>query len=204
MYYVIEGQDGTGKSLQVSLLADYFRARDQEVITIEEPDGDLESARVLRELIKNGKYDLEPRTHVLLFTAARLELWTKLMKPALDRGAIVIASRNWWSTLAYQGYGQGLPLSLIENTTRTFLPYYYIQPTRAVILTLDDATRFNRLRSRDDAHKTDAFESKPTDFQKAVSDGYLKIAKARNIPTLDASPSPEVVHKEILSLFSLS
>jgi dTMP kinase len=202
-YFVIEGQDATGKSTQADLLANYFRKRGKEVLVIHEPDGDLPSAHSLRDLIKNKDYNLEPETHVLLFTAARNELWHKLAKPVLAEGGIVIAARNWWSTIAYQGYGQGVHLDLIEHTMRSFLPKRYLRPDHAVILTLDNNLRTSRLTDRNDAHTKDTFESKPFDFQKVVTRSYLKIAQQYDIPTLDASPDPATLHLKILKLFSL-
>ena len=103
MYIVIEGQDGTGKSTQVRLLKEYFEKQGKEVVVMDEPDGDLPQAHDLHDLIliKGKEYNLEPMTNVLLFTAARSELWRKQIEPTLKNGGIVISARNWWSTLAY-------------------------------------------------------------------------------------------------------
>jgi len=202
-YIVIEGQDATGKSTQVDLLAQYFRQQGREVVAIHEPDGDLPSASALRRLIKTKSYHLQPKTNILLFTAARLELWKKLAEPCLKRGGVVISARNWYSTLAYQGYGQKLSLKLIKLTTQRYLPKRYIKPDHVVILTLEDDTRKARQSARALDIATDTFESKPNDFQERVTRSYLRIARDLQIPTLDASPTPAQVHKSILKLFSL-
>jgi dTMP kinase len=203
MYIVIEGQDATGKSTQVDLLAAYFRKRGREVVTIHEPDGDLPSATALRKLIKTKSYHLQPKTNILLFTAARLELWKKLAEPCLKRGGIVISARNWYSTLAYQGYGQKLSLKLIKTTTQRYLPRRYLRPDHAVILTLSDDTRRSRQSARALATSTDTFESKPPDFQPRVTLSYLRIARDLQIPTLDASPPPDALARKIRKLFGL-
>lgn len=187
MYIVIEGQDGTGKSTQVELLSQYFTKQGKNTITFHEPDGDLKSARALRDIIKDKTYNLNPMTHVLLFSATRLELWKKLAEPTLKSGGIVISARNWWSTLAYQGYGQGVSRSKIVRLTKSIMPTPYIHPTHSLILTLDDKTRNLRKRTRDHNSPHDTFESKPTSFQTIVDHAYLKIAKDFNIKTLDAS-----------------
>ena len=203
-YIVIEGQDATGKSTQVELLAEYLReTTEKPVITMHEPDGDLPSAHVLRELIKNKDYDLEPLTHVLLFTAARLELWKKLAEPILKQGGYVISARNWWSTLAYQGYGQGVSKSKIVKITKQTMPEKYLNPDHSLILTLDETTRLSRQSSRDDNSKKDTFESKSKDFQHKVDAAYLKIAKELNIKTLDTSASIEEVQAAIHKEFNL-
>lgn len=203
MYIVIEGQDATGKSTQVEMLADYFKKQGKKVATIHEPDGDLASANALREIVKNKKFNLEPASQVLLFTAARLELWEKVAKPILNSDGVVISARNWWSSLAYQGYGQGFPINEIINITNTFMPQDYVNPTHSVILTLDDNTRMQRKTNRDYDSETDFFESKPIDFQHIVDSAYLKIAKKFNIKTLDASPTPTEIQKNLKKLFSI-
>ena len=112
-YIVIEGNDGTGKSTQAGLLADHCRQQGREVIIVEEPgsndpDKTTPIANYLRSLIKNGTLARDPEINLALFSAARRELWQQKIAPALNRGAIVISARNYISTLAYQGYGEGL------------------------------------------------------------------------------------------------
>lgn len=203
-YIVIEGQDATGKSTQVELLADHLKStQSHPVLTLHEPDGNLPTAHVLRELIKNKDYNLEPLTHVLLFSAARLELWKKLAIPVLEQNGYVISARNWWSTLAYQGYGQGVSRDKIIKITKQTMPEKYLHPDHSLILTLDEATRLARQSSRDDNSKKDTFESKSSDFQQRVDRAYLKIAKEFNIATFDTSTTIEQTHQTIRERFQL-
>ncbi|MBQ9020319.1 dTMP kinase [Candidatus Saccharibacteria bacterium] len=197
MYIVIEGQDGTGKSTQVDLLAEHFRGQGKEVLTLEEPDGDLPQAHDLHDLIltKGKDYHLEPLTNVLLFTAARLELWKKIAEPALRNDSVVIASRNWWSTLAYQGYGEGISRSKIIRLTKSLLPMGYVMPTHGIILTAPDDVRQARFETRGKSLET--FESKPTEFQQRVNHAYPKIALDFHLQVIDASPSIEEVQTAI-------
>ena len=203
MYIVIEGQDATGKSTQVEMLAEYLRAQGKEVVTMHEPDGDLESAHELRRIIKDKTYNLEPMTHVLLFTAARQELWRKLAEPVLKRGGFVVSARNWWSTLAYQGYGQGISRSRIIRITKEAMPERYVKPDKSAILTLDEKTRLARQSARDDNSAKDTFESKPSDFQHKVDNAYLHIAKDLGVQTVDASPSVEEIQATLRKLFGV-
>lgn len=203
MYIVIEGQDATGKSTQVEMLADYLRARGKEVITMHEPDGDLDAAHELRRIIKDKTYNLEPMTHVLLFTAARQELWRKLAEPVLKRDGYVISARNWWSTLAYQGYGQGISRNRIIRITKEAMPERYVKPDKSVILTLDEKTRLARQNARDDNSAKDTFESKPSDFQHKVDAAYLHIAKDLNVQTVDASPSADEIQATLRKIFGV-
>ena len=203
MYFVIDGQDATGKSTQVEQLASYLREHGREVITMHEPDGELESAHELRRLIKDKRYNLEAITHVLLFAAARAELWRKLAEPVLQRGGCVISARNWWSTLAYQGYGQGVSRSRIVRITKETMPAAYVQPAKALILTLPESLRLSRQSGRDDNSRDDTFESKPDDFQLRVNRAYLQIAKDYQIPILDASPAVATLQAQIRQTFSV-
>lgn len=198
MYIVIEGQDGTGKSTQVRLLKEHYEKQGKKVVIMDEPDGDLPQAHDLHDLIlvKGKDYNLEPMTNVLLFTASRSELWRKLAEPVLKEGGVVISARNWWSTLAYQGYGEGVSKSKIIKITHESLPERYFNPDKGFILTVSDKIRLARQGERGKAKET--FEAKPDEFQQKVNHAYLKIAKDFNIKTIDASGTIEEVFDLIL------
>ena len=197
MYIVIEGQDGTGKSTQAKLLVEYLKKQGKEALLMEEPDGDLPQAHDLHDLIlvRGKEYNLEGITNVLLFTAARIELWKKLAEPILRRGGYVVSARNWWSTLAYQAYGEGVSKSKIVRITHESLPDKYVKPDKGFILTVSDEIRLARQGERGKAKET--FEAKPDDFQQRVNNAYLKIAKDFNIKTIDASGTIEEVFEAI-------
>jgi dTMP kinase len=165
---------------------------------MDEPDGDLPQAHDLHDLIliKGKDYNLEPMTNVLLFTASRSELWRKLAEPVLKRGGVVISARNWWSTLAYQGYGEGVSKSKIIKITHESLPEKYVKPDKGFILTVSDKVREERQKGRGKAKET--FEAKPNEFQQKVNQAYLKIAKDFDIKTIDASGTIEEVFNLIL------
>ncbi|MBR3322376.1 dTMP kinase [Candidatus Saccharibacteria bacterium] len=196
MYIVIEGQDGTGKSTQAELLKDYYTKQGQEVVMLEEPDGDLPQAHDLHDMILARGYNLEPLTNVLLFTAARVELWKKIAEPVLKRGGVVVSSRNYWSTLAYQGYGEGVSRSKIIKITKDTLPAKYFTPDYGFILTVPDAVRLARQKDRGKA--TETFEAKPNEFQQKVNAAYPKIAQDFNLHLIDASGTIDEIFTEIL------
>ena len=200
MYIVIEGQDGTGKSTQARLLAEYFEAQGREVVVMDEPDGDLPQAHELHDLIlvRGKEYNLEPMTNVLLFTASRMELWKKIAEPTLKRGGVVISARNYWSTLAYQGYGEGVSKNKIIRITKEILPERYVHPDVGIILTVPDKVRYERQKGRGKA--TETFEAKSDDFQQRVNAAYPKIAKEFNLRVIDASSSIEDVFEEIKAI----
>ena len=195
MYIVIEGQDGTGKSTQVELLKKHFEALGREVVTLEEPDGDLPQAHDLHDMILTRGYNLEPLTNVLLFTAARNELWKKIAEPTLKRGGVVISARNYWSTLAYQGYGQGVSRSKIIRLTKDLLPEKYVNPDHGFILTVSDKVRLERQKGRGKAEET--FEKMNNTFQQKVNAAYPKIAKEFGLHKIDASGTIEEIFAKI-------
>lgn len=199
MYIVIEGQDGTGKSTQARLLKEYYEEQGKEVVVMDEPDGDLPQAHDIHDLIliRGKEYKMEPMTNVLLFTAARSELWRKIAEPVLKHGGIVISARNFWSTLAYQGYGEGVSRSKIIKITHEALPELYCHPDKGFILTVPDRVRLERQGMRGKAAET--FEAKPNTFQQKVNNAYPKIAEDFKIPIIDASGTIEEVFERIKS-----
>ncbi|MBR3332067.1 dTMP kinase [Candidatus Saccharibacteria bacterium] len=195
MYIVIEGQDGTGKSTQARLLEEYYKAAGKEVVVMDEPDGDLPQAHDLHDMILTRGYDFEPISNVILFTAARVELWKKIAEPVLARGGIVISARNWWSTLAYQGYGEGVSRNKIIKLTKELLLERYVHPDRGYILTVSDKVRLERQKGRGKA--TETFEAKPDEFQQKVNAAYPHIAKEFDVKIIDASGTIEEVFELI-------
>ena len=201
MYIVIEGQDGTGKSTQAELLKKHFADQGKEVVVLEEPDGDLPQAHDLHDMILTRGYNLEPLTNVLLFTAARVELWKKIAEPVLKRNGIVISARNYWSTLAYQGYGEGVSRSKIIRITKDLLPDKYFYPDYGFILIVSDEVRLARQVSRGKA--TETFEQKADEFQQKVNAAYPKIAKEFGLTIIDASGTIEEVFQALLREINL-
>ncbi len=214
-YIVIEGIDGTGKSTQVELLANYYRAQGHSVTVVEEPSSDDPAqttpiAHYLRTVIKNGNLRRDPEINLALLSAARHELWEHIIQPALERGETVLASRNYFSTLAYQGYGEGLSQEHIRHITGLFTSQRYLTPDYLIILTLnDEQERMHRIKQRGALATLDTFESQDSDFQQRVHDGYRILARNHHIPTIQCIrddgvlKSPYQIQQEVLSIINL-
>ena len=202
-YIVIEGNDGTGKSTQVAKLAEYFRARGQTVCVVEEPGSDdpeksTPIANELRNVIKNGDLARSAAVNVALFSAARRELWREKIRPALERGEIVLSARNYISTLVYQGQAEGFDEAEILRLTKLFTDEKYLHPDVMIILSLSHDKRTKRIAMRGELKNPDTFESRGQDFQEKITNGYLKIAKDYEIPVVLADGSVEEVHDMLI------
>lgn len=199
-YIVIEGPDGTGKTTQADALQKYLESKGIRTIHIKEPGGSPVS-EAIRAVLLDGTLERTPMTNVLLFTANRHELWHSTINPTLKEGTWVIATRNYWSTLAYQGYGEGMSESVIAAITATFTDKHYISPDIAVMLMTDDIlVSRKRVGERGQLDKPDPFETRLDDFQQRVRDGYAAIAREFSIPTIDAEQSRAVVSQQIITL----
>ena len=212
-YIVIEGIDGTGKSTQVELLAKHYQAQGYTVTIVEEPSSDDPAqttpiAHYLRTVIKNGNLCRDPEINLALLSTARRELWQQIIQPALKRGETVIASRNYFSTLAYQGYGEGLSQEHIRHVTALFTSQRYLVPDHLIILTLnDEKERMHRIQQRGTPTTApDTFDIQGQDFQQRVHTGYRMLAKDYQVPIIQCisdngeRKSPREIQREILSI----
>ena len=199
---VIEGNDGTGKSTQVDLLGN--RLHDEygiDSLIIHEPDGPGISAAI-REVIKNGSLERDAVTNLLLFTASRHES-NRAAEAALAQGLWVLKARDWSSSEAYQGGGEGLDAAYIRRITEEFTSPLYMSPDLKVILGLPDEVREKRIAGRGELENPDTFEMRDNDFQQRVNHAYLTIASRENYPLVDATKSIDEIHAEIMELLWL-
>ena len=203
-YIVIEGNDGTGKSTQVELLAAHFQRQGLTVCVVEEPGSDEPEkstpvADELRRVIKNGDLVRSPEINVVLFSAARRELWREKIKPALKRGEVVLSARNYISTLVYQGRGEGFDEAEILRLTKLFTDEKYLHPDVMIVLSLSHDKRAKRIAMRGELKNPDTFESRGQDFQEKITNGYLKIAKKYDIPVISADGTIEEIHDMLVN-----
>lgn len=176
LFITIEGPDGAGKSSQATLLAEHIRALGKTVVLTREPGG----TRV-GEGVRNVLLDLEGEGHTavsdaLLYNAARHHSVIEVIRPALERGDVVISDRYVDSTLAYQGYGGGAPLDELRAIQR--LTTGGLMPTRTVLIDVTVDAGLSR-RHSGPAEGLNRFETSSlhgSDFHQRVRDGYLQMA----------------------------
>ena len=201
-YIVIEGPNGTGKTTQADLLIEYLAGKGIMAHHIKEPGGSP-MGEAIRAVLLNDKLDRTPMTNALLFTANRHELWHAVISPALERGEWVIGVRNYWSSLAIQGYGQGMDVSIIQAITDTFTHPRYMKPDIGFILNFDNEKERNARIGRRNSDEPDRFELENAAFQQRVNNGYRAIAKELKAIEIDAGGTVEQVQAEIRKVIQL-
>lgn len=196
MFVTLEGPDGAGKSTQARLLAD---ALGPEAVLLREPGGTPAGER-LRELLKDGSLELEPRTELLLFCAARAELVERVIRPTLAAGRDVVCDRFVDSTVAYQGSARGLGTELVA--TLNAIAVAGCMPDRTILLELDPAVAAERMGGRGEPGAApDRFESEGADFQHRVGEAFAELARAEpeRVRAVAASGVVADVHERILA-----
>jgi len=191
MFITLEGPDGSGKSMQIPALAEFIRSQGYEVLTTREPGGTNIGDQIRQVIMKLGNTSMHPRTEILLFCAARAQIVEEVLRPALQRGVVVISDRYADSTLAYQGYGHGVDLEelprLLKFTTGG------LRPDLTLLLDVDAETGLRRRQtSGGEWNRLDAYA---LSFHKRVREGYHQLAAAEpeRWRTIDASQAPEMV-----------
>lgn len=193
---VAEGRDGTGKSTQAKLLAERMRAAGRSVVEVHEP-GSTQMGLELRRILLDANLGRVAATSLLMFTAARVDLWEKVINPALSAGDDVVADRNWLSSAAYQGYADDMGIDFVRQQTGMYLPEEYVYPALTVLLTMADEACQARLGQRGGT-EGDTFESRHNDFMSKVGKGYLEAAgMLPRIVCIDADASVEAVHESV-------
>jgi dTMP kinase len=190
VFIVIEGGEGSGKSTQAKALKKHLDVLGFSVILTHEPGGTLLGNR-LRRWVKWGR-GITIQTELFLLLAARSELVGRVIRPALEEGRIVISDRFDASTIAYQGFGRGIDLTLLQSLNDFVTGG--LQPDLVVLLDLDAEEGLSRK-----AVRMDCFEKEEFPFHLKVREGYLMLADANPERWLavDASLSEESVKKII-------
>lgn len=196
LFISLEGIEGTGKSTQTRLLSDSLQAQGRTVIRTAEPGGTAISLKIRELLLSLESRGMSPVTELLLYNAARVQHISEVIAPALNRGEIVITDRFSDSTRAYQGYGRGIDLAVIDELDA--VATNRIRPDITILLDIDVETGLRRNR---DINKRDRLELEDIAFHKKVRRGFFEIAAAEpeRFRIIDCSESVEDVHEKIKS-----
>ncbi len=167
----LDGIDGTGKSTQSRLLADWLRGRGWNVVECHDPGGTALGDK-LREILLDRRHEISLMAEALLFMASRAELLERVIRPALDSGSLVVSDRYLLANVVYQGYAGGLNVDDLWAIGRAAAGR--LEPDLTIVLDLP-VDLAQRRRGRE----PDRLESRQLDFHERVRQGFLTEAKRR-------------------------
>ncbi len=173
LFITFEGPEGSGKTTQIRLLAEWLRHSGCDVLTTREPGG-TRIGDAIRALLLDPDHDeMSPAAEILLFSASRAQLVSEVIRPQLERDGVVVCDRFADSTLAYQGHGRGLDLDALREIT--LFATGGLTPDLTVCLDLPAAEGLARKRGAD-AAEWNRMEREQLAFHERVRAGYHALA----------------------------
>jgi dTMP kinase len=190
VFVTFEGLDGSGKTTQAKLLADALRVEGHDVVATREPGGTPLGEEVRRLLLEG--VEMSPWAEAALFAAARAELVSRVIRPALEAGKTVISDRYVDSSLAYQGVARGLGLDEVYELNRVATGG--LLPDVAFVLEVDADTSATRVGGN-----RDRIEREGGDFRRRIAEGYREVAERfpDRVVLLDGTRPRDELHEEI-------
>ncbi len=197
-FITFEGIDGSGKSTQIKLLADYLSSKGAKVFLTKEP-GEGKLGEAIRTMILARRdIEVKPYEELFLFCADRSHHVREVIQPKLEDGYTVISDRYYDSTLAYQGFGRGIPHDFVfDNAKASSLG---VEPDITLFLSIPVEQALLRLKNRG---RNNRMDEEPLEFHSRVDRGYRELMKRdiERIKEIEATGSPEEIHTEIKRFF---
>jgi dTMP kinase len=191
LFISFEGGEGSGKSTQSKLLKEWFETEGKSVVLTREPGGTTLGKNLRKILLDNSTGDISPRSEALLYAADRAHHVYSLIRPALERGDVVITDRYFDSSIAYQGAGRVLSSSEVARINRWATESLF--PTITIILDQPADIGLSRIKN------ADRLESESIDFHNRVRQEYLQLASMdpERYMVIDAQRPVIEIHQEI-------
>jgi len=196
LFITFEGPDGSGKTTQARLLAARLRSQGHDVISVREPGGTAISDQIRQIVHDVRNVEMQPKAELLLYSASRAQLVEQVIRPHLARGGIVICDRYADSSLAYQGYGRGLDLDMVQRIQAFATDGLTPDLTFYLDLDVEEGLR-RRLASRAEWNRLDDQE---LDFHRRVREGYARLIAADTTGrwrVINAARSVDEIHADI-------
>jgi dTMP kinase len=196
-FITLEGGDGSGKSTQAALLVAWLEAQGRTVVRTREPGG-TDLGVEIRRLVQHTQGHVAPRAEALLYAADRAHHVATLVRPALERGEVVVQDRYLDSSVAYQGAGRELDGQQIRDLSLWAADG--LLPHLTLLLDIEPAAGRARMAAREDA-VYDRLEETGLDFAERVRAAYLGLARAEpaRFAVVDASGTADEVHASVVS-----
>lgn len=194
LFITFEGGDGSGKTTQINLLKYYLKSKNIEAITVREPGGVSISEKIRCLILDNQNTDMDKITEMLLYAAARAQLVSQVILPALNQGRAVICDRFVDSSYVYQGFARGLGIDVVQNVNN--IATQKLVPDITFFMDIDPTTAMNR---RLNCGNPDRLENEGVSFQEKVYEGYIELSKMfpNRIKTINASLGIEEIFSDI-------
>jgi dTMP kinase len=194
LFLVFEGVDGSGTTTQVELLCDFLEGRGHKVIRTREPGGTRLSERIRHLVLDPNWKETSFLTELFLYAASRAQHVEELIKPAIEKGSIVVCDRFTASSVAYQSFGRGLSRDLVEKVNEIAIGSCAPDLTFFLRISMEEALRRRAHR----AEQVDRLEEAGQRLQERVAMGYEAVFKEDlNTVIVDGHPSPEDIALEI-------
>jgi len=200
-FVTFEGPEGAGKSSQIAALAEWLRQQGVERVVTREPGGTPMGDRIREALFGAHDHGALPLTEALLMNASRAQHVAELIRPALTAGRLVLCDRYADATLAYQGYGHGIDLSVLRRLID--IATGGLQPDLTILLDLPVEVGLARKRSAE--QELNHMDLQSLEFHARVREGYLRLAaeEPSRWRVIDASRPARVVQRAIRCLLEL-
>jgi len=196
MFITFEGLDASGKSTQAELTAARLRESGEKVIVLREPGG-TNLGELIRSILLDVNSKIEPVAEVFLFSAARSQLVSEVIKPSLAEGTIVICDRYVDSTTTYQGYGRGISPDSIRAINRAAIDGVLPDITFFIDISLDEIER----RQISAGKITDRMERAGREFFERTRQGYYELSRTEDrLHIIQGERSPEEIFNEIWTI----
>ena len=191
MFVAFEGPEGAGKSTQLRRLAEALKAQGLEPLVTKEPGGTPVGEHVRRVVLLEPDLDINPMTEFLLYSASRAQLVADVLRPALTAGRTVLCDRYTGASVAYQGYGRGLPLGFVRSFSAEVTGG--LTPDLTLLFDLEPEVGLARVARRGEK---DRLEGADLAFHRRVRAGFLAQAEEDSSwKIIDASPSEAAVER---------
>jgi dTMP kinase len=195
-FIALDGPDGCGKSTQCKLLVQWLKRQNVDVETFREPGGTVIGEKIRHILLNPEHIAMSTAAEVMLYMAARVQLWQEKIAPALAVKKCVVVDRWLSSTCAYQGCAGGFGIDRVIEIAKGCLERPW--PDLTIVLDVDLATAAKRLN-----RGLDRMEQKGDGYHRKVREGFLKLAKKRKgFSIIDATKDIDAVHKKVLEVIT--
>lgn len=200
LFFTFEGIDGCGKTTQLELFERHLKRARLPVVVTREPGGTELGERIRKLVLPSAPFQVDPRAEVLLLFASRAQNVAQVILPALHKGYLVLCDRFTDASLAYQGYGRGIPLASIRQLHR--LACQGVDPDLTFVIDIDPATSVERARHRNVSARDDEgrFEQEAFDFYQRVQRGYHALARREphRVKLIPGEDNIQSIHRKIL------